>query len=245
MTKYAIPPCQKENCRHVSRRAILGLTLACLVVAVPRRGRALHTAPAAAPASAPAAAPPSAQTPTQVVAPIQALNDRLIAVMRAGKPVSFRDRFHILAPAVDRAFDLTAVLRTSVGLHWGDLEAAQQASLLTVFRRFTVASYVANFDSYDGERFEIAPALRSIGADQVVNTNLVPADNGEAIRIDYVMRQEAGAWKIIDVLLDGTISRVAVQRSDFRGVLAQGGAPALIASLERKVVDLGGSALES
>jgi phospholipid transport system substrate-binding protein len=59
------------------------------------------------------------------------------------------------------------------------------------------------------------------------------------------MHQEGAAWKVVDVLLDGTISRVAVQRSDFRGVLAHGGAPALIASLERKVVDLAGSSMES
>jgi len=180
-----------------------------------------------------------------VAAPIEALDAGIIAVMRAGKQVSFRDRFHMLAPTIDHAFDLAAILRVSVGLHWGDIEATQQQNLLREFRRFTIASYVANFDSYDGERFEIAPALRAIAADQVVSTTLLPADNGETVRIDYVMRQEAGTWKIIDVLLDGTISRVAVQRSDFRGMLAQGGAPALIASLERKVVDLGGSALES
>ena len=72
--------------------------------------------------------------------------------------------------------------------------------------------------------------MRAIGADQVVSTTIVPT-SGDAVRIDYVMRQEGAAWKIVDVLLDGTISRVAVQRSDFRGVLARGGAPALIASL--------------
>ncbi len=59
------------------------------------------------------------------------------------------------------------------------------------------------------------------------------------------MRREHGGWKIVDVLLDGTISRVAVQRSDFRDVLAQGGATALIASLERKAADLTGGARDS
>lgn len=176
-------------------------------------------------------------------APIQALIDGLIAVMQAGKAKPFRDRFHMLTPTVDRVFDLPGILRVSVGLHWDDVDATQQAILLKVFRSFTVASYVANFDSYDGQRFEIAPALRAIGTDQVVSTKFVPT-SGDADRIDYVMRQEGTAWKVVDVLLDGTISRVAVQRSDFRGVLAHGGAPALIASLQRKVVDLGGSSLE-
>jgi len=47
------------------------------------------------------------------------------------------------------------------------------------------------------------------------------------------------------VLMDGSISRVAVQRSDFRGLLGQGGAADLIASLQRKVSDLSGGALDS
>jgi len=201
---------------------MLGLVLAGL--AAPGRGRAQDTG-----------------GPT---APIQVLTDGLIAVMRVGKATPFRDRFHTLTPIVDRVFDLPGILRASVGLRWDDVDAAQQATLLKVFRGFTVASYVANFDGYDGQRFEIAPALRAIGADQVVSTTFVPT-SGDSHRIDYVMRQEGAAWKVVDVLLDGTISRVAVQRSDFRGVLAHGGAPALIASLQRKVVDLAGSSLES
>ncbi len=186
----------------------------------------------------------SAQDASGPTAPIQALNDGLIAVMRAGKATPFRDRFHMLTPIVDRVFDLPAILHVSVGLRWDDVDATQQAALLKVFRGFTVASYVANFDSFDGQRLEIAPTLRAIGTDQVVSTTFVPT-NGDSHRIDYVMRQEGTAWKVVDVLLDGTISRVAVQRSDFRGVLAHGGAPALIASLQRKVVDLAGSTLES
>ena len=176
-------------------------------------------------------------------APIQALNDGLVAVMRAGKSTPFGDRFHTLAPTIDRAFDLPGILRVSVGLRWGDFDASQQANLLKVFRTFTVASYVANFDSYDGQRFEIAPSLRAVGTDQVVGTTIVPT-SGDSDRIDYVMRQEGAAWKVVDVLLDGTVSRVAVQRSDFRAELVKGGAPALIASLQRKVADLGGNSPE-
>jgi len=140
----------------VSRRTILGLALAGL--AAPRLARAQD-----------------ASGPTT---PIQALNDGLVAVMRAGKPTPFRDRFHMLAPIIDRVFDLPGILHVSVGLHWSDLDAAQQASLLNVFRGFTIASYVANFNSFNGERFEIAPTLRAIGTDQVVSTQFVPTSGG-------------------------------------------------------------------
>ena len=212
----------------VSRRAALGLALAGLVAA-PRRGRAAGAVPVV----------------DEVTAPIGALDGVLIEVMRAGKRTPFRDRFHMLAPTIDRVFDIAGILAVSVGPRWAEIEAARQVALVGVFRRFTVASYVDNFDSYAHERFEIAPDLRAIGADQVVSTNLVSPNGDDPIRVDYVMRRENATWKVVDVLLDGTISRVAVQRSDFRDVLAQGGAPGLIASLERKMADLTGGAPES
>ena len=59
------------------------------------------------------------------------------------------------------------------------------------------------------------------------------------------MRDGSGAWRAVDVLLEGSISRVAVQRSDFRKILASGDADALIASLRRKIADLSDGALSS
>jgi phospholipid transport system substrate-binding protein len=54
------------------------------------------------------------------------------------------------------------------------------------------------------------------------------------------MRQANGPWQVVDVLLDGTISRVAVQRSDFRHLLTQGGSAALVVSLQSKAAQLSG-----
>ena len=81
------------------------------------------------------------------------------------------------------------------------------------------------------------PDSRSIGADQVVATQIAPA-SGTPTRIDYVMRRTATGWRAVDVYLNGTISQVAVQRSDFRSLLGTGDAGPLIASLQRKIADL-------
>jgi phospholipid transport system substrate-binding protein len=59
------------------------------------------------------------------------------------------------------------------------------------------------------------------------------------------MRDDSAAWRAVDVLLEGSISRVAVQRSDFRKILANGDTDALIASLRRKIADLSDGALSS
>jgi phospholipid transport system substrate-binding protein len=209
--------------KRLCRRHLLRLALAGTVM--PRLARAL--------------------SPPDPAAPIAMLYAALEALMRLGTASSFRYRYHQLAPVIDGTLDLQGILRSSVGTHWSTLDQTSQGALFAAFRRFTIATYVASFDKYEGERFELISALRQIGADQVVETRVIQ-DNGEPIRLDYVMRRTNAGWRAVDILLDGTISRVAVQHSDFRSLLRNGDATALIASLQRRADDLaGGSTLDS
>jgi phospholipid transport system substrate-binding protein len=172
-------------------------------------------------------------------APIEQLYAALQTVMKAGKTAPFRQRYDALAPVIARTFDLDGILESSVGPRWGALPSEQQLALKDAFRRYTVAIYVTNFDSFSGQRFEIQPSSVSAGEDQIVQTRIVPA-SGEAHRLDYVMRQLGGTWKIVDVLADGSISRVAVQRSEMRTPLANGGGPALLDRLQKKTAEMSG-----
>jgi phospholipid transport system substrate-binding protein len=177
--------------------------------------------------------------------PVDELYAALRAAMREGHATPFKQRFDRLAPVIDRTFDLDAILQTSVGLRWPALDEASRQTLVEVFRAFTVASYTANFDTDNGEKLEVRPQTRAAESEVVVETSLVPAQ-GDPVRIDYVMRQEQGSpvgWRIVDVLLDGSISRVAVQRSDFRSLLASGSPVPLIDSLKRKVAELSGGTM--
>ena len=183
-----------------------------------------------------------AQDSAAIRKPIVDLYAALEALMRTGRATPFPDRFRTLAPVIDRVYDLTTVLRVSVGLRWPSFTDATRAELSDAFRAFTVASFVANFDKYEGEKFEVLPDTRMVGADHVVQTRIV-AQTGEPIRLDYVMQPSDSGWRITDVLLDGSISRVAVQRSDFRALLAHGDAAELIQSLRRKVAHLSGGTI--
>lgn len=176
--------------------------------------------------------------------PISDLYAALEAAMRAGRGVPFAARFDALAPVVERVFDLDVVLKVSVGMRWNTLDERTRERLARAYRRFTIATYVANFDKYDGEKFVIMPGARPSGSDRVVRTE-IGADPSSNIRLDYVMRDFGAVWRVVDVLIDGSISRVAVQRSDFRTILAKGDVEALITSLHRKVSDLSDGALSA
>lgn len=184
--------------------------------------------------AAPSRAEDSESGPT---APAVNLNRGLLEIMKEGRGVPFAQRMATLRPIVEKAFNLRLILHNSIGVRYTSIPAAAQAELLDVFTQFTVASYVANFDGFDGERFDILPDLRKAGADEVVATRIVPA-SGEPTRLDYVVHATDGVWQIVDVLLNGSISRVAVQRSDFRALIGSGDPTALIATLRSKVAAL-------
>jgi phospholipid transport system substrate-binding protein len=212
------------------------MTLRGIAVAAALCGPAAVYAQVAPQGAAGAAAGPSA--------PIAALNQGLETLEKdAAKP--FKARYDAMAPIVDQAFNLPQILKTIVGLRWSSIPAAQQQKLLDVFRQFTICNYVANFNSDSGDTFRLLPATRAVGADQVVETEIVPK-SGDPTRIDYVMRAGTppNAWQAVDVLEEGTISQAAVQRSDFRSLLATGNADALIASLQKKVDTLSGGAIK-
>ena len=166
----------------------------------------------------------------------------LLEVMKAGKQAPFQQRYQTLAPAVDEAFDLQGILRVSVGAYWSSLPPDQQQTLFTVFRAFTIANYVSNFHSYKGRVLDVSPTTRAIGSQQVVTTTITKPGR-DPLRIDYVLRNESAGWKVVDVLLDGTISRVAVQRSDFSSLVSSGNARPLIATLKTKVSNLSDGAI--
>jgi phospholipid transport system substrate-binding protein len=174
--------------------------------------------------------------------PVVELYAALEMLMRTGQELSFRQRYERVAPVIDRVFDLDYVLRASVGRGWPAISEVSRDRLIAAFRGFTVATYVANFDKDVGRRFEMLAELREVGGDPIVQTRIV-APNEAPICLDYVMYRTDIGWRIVDILLNGTISRVAVQRSDFRALLRQDEADSLIGSLLHKTAELSGGSL--
>ena len=179
-----------------------------------------------APAARAAADPAAAQ--------IDAFDDALLEVMKNAHQLGFSGRYKKLTPAVERAFDVPTMIRFAVGPGWSTMTPDQQSSLTDAFKRLTIASYAHNFDGYSGERFTIDPNVVTRGPDKVVTLHIAaPGESSNTIA--YRMRESGGAWKIIDVFYNGSISQLTTRRSDFSSSLAQGGAPALLTHLNALV----------
>lgn len=173
-----------------------------------------------------------AQTADPAIATVNVLKSGLIASMRAGATAGQAGRARLVAPAIDRAFDIALMTRLAIGPAWTGIAPADQAGLIAAFRNLTIAQYAKNFDAYGGESFSVAPQVETRGGDKLVRTTLnVPRGAAEAL--NYRLRQSGGQWKIIDVYFRNSISQLATRRSEFARPLATGGARGLIEHLNR------------
>ncbi|MDO7843043.1 ABC transporter substrate-binding protein [Sphingomonas immobilis] len=176
------------------------------------------------------AAPAAAQE--QAVAPVQALDDGLLAIMKGGKALGFAGRSAKIGAVVDRSFDIPLMTRLTVGPAWTTTAPGDQAALVAAFRKLTISQYAGNFNDFGGESFAVDPKVETRGTDKMVKTRLnVP--KGDGATLAYRLRPSGGQWKIIDVFYNNSVSQLATRRSDFAGVLAKGGAKALVTHLDQ------------
>jgi len=172
---------------------------------------------------------------------IGAFNERLLDAMKAGPKLGFKARVDKLRPAVVATYDMAAMTRATLGVVATKLSPDEANRLAEAYTRFSVATYAAQFDAWNGEQFEVDPARASTQGAVVVPTRIVPKD-GEPIAIDYLLREEQGRWRVVDVFFQGTVSQVAMRRSEFLSIYRAKGLDGLIETLDAQAAAQAGNA---
>ena len=169
-------------------------------------------------------------------ATVRAFYSTLLDTMRNGSRLGAQGRYAKIAPAIAQSFDIPLMTRLAVGPEWNTLSPAQQAEVTQAFQRYVAAVYAERFDSYAGEQLNVTGEEASPGG-TVILSQIVKSD-GEPVHINYLMRQNGGAWQIADVYLNGTISELATRRSEFGSILKSQGINGLITALNNKAAAL-------
>jgi len=167
---------------------------------------------------------------------VQSLYDTLEDTMKQGEQLGFEGRYKKLEPVIHQTFDVPVMAKIAVGAEWTNLSADERSRLLDAFDRYLVTTYAARFKTYKGQRFEVGEVKTPAENRTLVETKLYKS-NGEPVSLNYLFRPDTnGTWKIIDIYLSGAISEMARMRSDFSATVTGGGADALIAALDKKIV---------
>ncbi len=201
--------------------------LLAFALALPAAGEPAAIGSAEAPAVA--AGSPSAR--------IDGLHAALLDVMKNALALGYAGREEKLRDVVPGYFDIDFMARKSLGSHWRKADPDARQRYLDAFTRFMVANYAGRFDGFSGQSFETTgqePARR----DTVVVKTILRDPSDEDVELNYRMRQVDGVWKVIDVYLDGTVSELALRRSEFVSIVKREDIEALIVALDAKIVKL-------
>jgi phospholipid transport system substrate-binding protein len=167
---------------------------------------------------------------------IAGLHAGMLAVMRESGELDYQQRFDRLAPVLGNAYDFDFMARKSLGRAFDGLDPASQKRWLALFRTYTIANYAGRFRGYHGQRFETVDEEPGTQGTVLVRTRLIDPGT-ETVDLNYRLRDRDG-WRIIDIYLKGTVSELALRRSDFTATLERSGFGSLVESLKAKIADL-------
>ncbi len=94
-------------------------------------------------------------------------------------------------------------------------DAALRAEWQRTFQDYAIAVYEDRLQSYSGSAIRVTNSIEQSGSpDVVVQSTIEPAGGGRALPVQWRLRRNGSAWKVIDVslLIDGTPVWLAVQQ---------------------------------
>ncbi len=158
----------------------------------------------------------------------------LLEVMQRGEELAYEERYARLDPVVQQVYDLPFMSAKTLGRYWKGLSEDDRGRWISTFTRLTVSTYTDRFDEYSGQRFEVLNAEPARYETIMVRTRILPVDQ-EPVELDYRLRGADGSWRIIDVFMNGTVSELALRRSEYSSVVKRKGFESLVSSLEEKI----------
>jgi phospholipid transport system substrate-binding protein len=167
--------------------------------------------------------------------PVDQLYAVLLECLKNADALGLEGRRAKIEPAVRSGYDVPFMAEKILGRHWATLSEADRARWTDTFGNLTIATYAERMTGFTGQAFEVLKVEPSQRETAVVYTQVVtPGD--PPIAINYRMRQNGdGGWRIIDVYLNGTVSELALRRSEYAAVLQRDGFEKLVASIDEKI----------
>ncbi|WP_027135499.1 MlaC/ttg2D family ABC transporter substrate-binding protein [Geminicoccus roseus] len=160
---------------------------------------------------------------------ITAFGERAVAALDATRddPAARRDRF---AELMRSDVDMPKIAALVLGRAWRSADPDQRARFTEVFEQHLIGTYSRRFDSYAGERLEVAG--QKPAGDDVLVASRVSAQGGQPIEVVWRVRDEGDRWQIIDASVEG-VSMVLTWRNEFAAVIEQDGLDGLIDRLAK------------
>lgn len=129
-------------------------------------------------------------------------------------------------------FDFDAMGKLVLARGWKKFDERQRAEFIVEFKRHLSRSYGTRISRYEQEKVDILSERKEKRGDVTVLT-AIRGGQFDGAEVNYRMRDREGAWRVIDVIIEG-VSLVSNFRSQFKDIVLKDGADGLIAQLRAK-----------
>lgn len=165
------------------------------------------------------AAPPPSDSGAQATAFMNKLWNHALELLNNKSPIAqrqaqFRALFH-------NDFDSPGIARFVLGRYWRTASPEEQKEFLKLFEDYVVFVYTARLSDFGGEQFKISGSRPDADA-VIVSTDVITPGAPQPLKIDWRLVNDAGAYKISDVIVEG-VSMAVTQRSEFASVIQRHG----------------------
>lgn len=166
---------------------------------------------------------------------IRSLADRAIASLTS-KEISKNERDKRFRGLMLDNFAIGGIAQFVLGRYWPRATDQEKAEYLKLFEELMVAMYADRFSKYAGETLEIERAEVRNGDDALVYSEIRRVDATQPIKVAWRVRGKPGAYRIVDVIVEG-ISMVQTQKSEFASFINQNGGKldALFAEMRKRI----------
>lgn len=143
------------------------------------------------------------------------------------------------AEIVRENFDLPAIAAATVGHGvYEKWTPAQREEYVDVFIRFTIATQSDALTQYEGDKLEIT-GVEDAPSDLVMVRAHYEGESGDSSSVDFMLSDDSGdGYKIVDLIVDGSVSQLKLRRAEFSSVLKSKGYDGLITTLREKADQL-------
>lgn len=173
------------------------------------------------------------ESPTAVVEKIQAT---LIQAMKEGEKLGLEGRVKLIDAVARETHSFETISRIALGKNWKPLTEEQRKAFVDRFSELGVVTYASNFSSFHDEAFKTVSEKAAERGQTLVKSTLTTGD-GREVQFNYVLEKKGGAWRIVNIIVDG-VSDLALKRSEYEGIIAAEGFDGLMKKLDQKIADL-------
>ena len=134
------------------------------------------------------------------------------------------------------SLDMEFIGQFVLGRNWKVATAEQKKDFITVYRDLNIATWSKRFNEFKGKNFVFKGTTPSTSKGQIFVNSIVPMDQGEPAKVLWRVREKNGAYKIVDIVIEG-VSLAQASRSEYTAFIKNnpGGIDALIKDFNVKL----------